>query len=373
MDDMLIFAAEPIHAELGGTDDRSRALDRVARWLVHDLSTRGGVTNADELTDAAFAVIHPELGGRRIAAGESALVNDWRRIRRELVEPSLTPRAQAATTTAATPVTGIGLPPLGGAKVPTGYKRVLRNGVAKGLAKYGGGALEAVLRPLVAAGKVQCSADDLDTFKRISNVETGGLIQALNTWDSAVVSIGFFQLTLQHGKLQRWIARAPAAFARYGIVLEPTRKYAFAEPQRAIVGAPTTAELRWNGWAQRFYQAGLDPEVIAAEVELGKTILAEGLKSAARYLQRIDGAMPRFRAAYDGSLPLRGLYQEALNNKPVGARNGLQRTMTQVLRQGATTPAAVYEIAKREFLAAFVALNDPDSGTHVVEKTARGL
>jgi len=365
--------------------ERIRTLDIVARWLVRDLVERAGERSAGELTDAAFAVLHPELAGRRIEKGETALIADYNRIKTEIVGKALAAvgaSTSTTSTTSTTSVVGVGtsIPALGGPSEPKGYKPVLRarasDGVKvkRGLARYSGDRLETTLRGLMAKGVVSISEADLDTFQRIANVETSGGIQALNTWDSAVVSIGFFQLTLQHGKLQRWIARAPDAFKRYGIELDPGRKYKIGdETPIAIKGAPTAAELRWNGWAERFYLAGLDPDVIAAEVELGKVILQEGIRSAKRYLEKIKGGYELFTRAYQGSLPLRGLYQEALNNKPVGARNGIQLAMKRALAEGATDPARIYQIAKQAIYDAFVGLKDKSSGDGIVKKTAAGL
>jgi hypothetical protein len=344
--------------------ERSRTLEIVARWLVRDLIERAGQTSPGELTDAAFAVLHPELGGRAIARGEAALIADYQRIRRDLVDPALAPGRAAAAS--APPVAG-GLVPLGGPKVPPGY-RVHRS--ERGLARYSAERLDAKLRALRAAGRLAVTDDEIDTFQRIANVETGGTTQALNTWDSGVVSIGFFQLTLQHGKLQRLIASAPGAFARYGIELDPPRRYPFKQPQLAIKGAATTAELRWNGWADRFYRAGLDDEILVAQVIDGRAILERGLASARRYLTEIPGGYELFSRAYAASLPLRGLYQEALNNKPVGAREGLRLAARRALAESAAAPARLYAITREAMRDAFRALGDASSGESIATKTA---
>lgn len=93
------------------------------------------------------------------------------------------------------------------------------------------------------------SDEDIDMLQRAANVETGGKLTALNSWDSAYMSVGFMQWTLRYRKLQQWIALAPVAFERYGIRLEPTRTYTFtlkgrSHSEKAIVGAATAAELR---------------------------------------------------------------------------------------------------------------------------------
>ncbi|NJM97345.1 MAG: hypothetical protein HC800_09350 [Phormidesmis sp. RL_2_1] len=130
--------------------------------------------------------------------------------------PQLRPAPSAPTPTR--------VPSLNGPKVPPGFKSVKRKGIVKGLSRYGGGRLDAFLLSLKAQGKITISNNDIDTFQRIANVETSGQVQGINTWDSAVVSIGFMQWTLQHGKVQEWIALASADFKRYGIELD-NRQY----------------------------------------------------------------------------------------------------------------------------------------------------
>ena len=383
------LAFEPerfMHREIGaGGSDPTRTLELVARWLVRDLVAKNVMRGVEDLTSTAFAVLHPDLGGRRIQTSETALLADYSRIKREIVVPLLgaygtTTTTPARTSPGATAVSTIApgsLPAIGGDRVPAGYKPVTRTigGVAavRGLARYSHDRLETVLRQLRDQGVLSVNDDDLDTFQRIANVETSGGTQALNTWDSTAVTIGFLQLTLQYGELQRWIKRAPAAFARYGIAVEPTRTYPFSTgKQPAIVGANTRSELRWNGWAQRFYLAGLDPEVIAAEVELGKVLLKEALAWAEKKLEHISGGYDVFKKAYDGSLPLRGLFHEARNNKPEGARIGIQLAARRALKEGTSDPARFYEIAKTAIIEAFVGMNDRSSGQNIVTKTATG-
>lgn len=364
--------------------EQARTLDIVARWLVRDLVERGQQRDATELTDAAFAVLHPELGGRRLKPDETALIADYKRIKREIVAPILGEGSTGAPTTSSSSASGstnlltspaMGVPALGGTKVPARYKKAKNE---RGLARYSGDRLETTLRALMKQGSVTVSEDDLDTYQRIANVESSGGTQALNTWDSAVVSIGFLQLTLQFGELQRWIQLAPDAFARWGIEVDPTRRYTWISrdgkpnKQLAIKGAEKKDDLRWNGWAQRFYLAGLDPDIIAAELKMGRLRLDEGIRNAKSYLKKIDGGFDLFKRAYDASLPLRGLYQEAFNNKPVGARNGIRVAVKRAQAAGVTDPSGFYDIAKKAMIDAFVYLNDRSSGEHIVEKTAKG-
>ncbi|MBX7083440.1 MAG: hypothetical protein K1X88_29805 [Nannocystaceae bacterium] len=363
--------------------DRARTLDTVARWLVDDLVARAGERDANRLTDAAFHVLHPEHGGRPLEGGGSALAKDWVRLKRELVTPRLAGSSVASTPAPTTSGGGSPAPapaPTGSkawstARVPPGYKVVKRTvgGVERerGLAKYSHDRLDVRLRQLVAQGKLRVTDDEIDTFQRIANVESGGGTQALNTWDSAVVSIGFLQLTLQFGELQAWIRLAPEAFRRYGIAVDEGRTWRIGkERQTAIAGATTAAELRWNGWAQRFYEAGLDDEIIAAQCEQGRRRFVRALGAAKRWLAGQSGAWARFEQAYSGSLPLRGLFQEAYNNKPVGARDAIRLAMKRALARGVTDPAAVYALCKDAVIEAFTALDDRSSGVHIASKTA---
>src|SRR6266404_337980 len=56
--------------------------------IVADLIA-GGVRNENKIADAVFFNRHPERNGRRLAPGESALVQEWVQIRDQLVRPRL--------------------------------------------------------------------------------------------------------------------------------------------------------------------------------------------------------------------------------------------------------------------------------------------
>ena len=271
--------------------------------------------------------------------------------------PAPQPSSPSGGTTAAPP-------PLGGPKVPGPEYKVR----TRGLERAGGERVDATLTKMRQAGVVSISNEDIDTLQRVANVETGGRVQALNTWDAAVVSIGFMQWTLPWGKLHAWIAKAPDAFRRYGIEIDPSRTYTIGKTTvAAIKGAATTEELRWDGWARRFYEAGLDPEIIAAEADYATAVvLPEATSAAKRWLKAIAGGFDLFQKSYKASLPLRGLFVEAHNNRPVSARDALRNGLSRALRDGVSTPAGVYELMKQEVLAAF-----PQNGAHIVQKTAR--
>mgnify|MGYP000128171974 CR=1 FL=1 len=265
-----------------------------------------------------------------------------------------------------------GLPVLGGDKLPVGYKPVRRNGVLRGLAKYGGGRLDEKLISLVKQGRLSIPKEDIDTFQRIANVETGGLVQALNTWDSTAVSIGFMQWTLQHGKVQEWIGLVPGAFQRFGIEADAGRKYKWTvkgkvtSEHTAIKGAANKNELRWNGWAQRFYRAGLDDEIIVAEAGLAQKHLQRhlnGLKNALKNASLYN----TFMGHYGNSLQIRGVFQAAYNNRPAAAKAG---TIAALKSAGAVSTEKFLKVLQDSILQAYV--DQDDNGSRIVSETRTG-
>src|SRR5437763_12384609 len=79
---------------------------------------------------------------------------------------------------------------------------VRRSGKPRGLECSGGGRLDDRLAALVRAGKLTgMTFDDIDLLQRIANVESGGQVQSLNTWDTGIVSLGFLQGTLRYVEL----------------------------------------------------------------------------------------------------------------------------------------------------------------------------
>jgi tetratricopeptide (TPR) repeat protein len=263
-----------------------------------------------------------------------------------------------------------------GPKVPSGYKPVFRKGALRGLARYGGERLDKALLDLRKQRLTSISNEDLDTLQRIANVETRGLVQGLNTWDSAVVSIGFMQWTLQHDKVQTWIKAAAPAFARYGIALD-NRTYQWRDKQgkvthqaRAIAGAANKDELRWNGWADRFFRAGLDSAIIAAEVPLAVNKLREALKSLRRRLKSLPGGFELFAKHYAQSLRLRGVFQAAFNNLPAAANTGAHSAARAALKEGNISSERFLALFEAGILDAYKARKD--NGSRVITETRTG-
>lgn len=229
------------------------------------------------------------------------------------------------------------LPAIGTVKVPYGFKAV-RRGLKTDTAVLTCPRVDTVLADLHNKGLINITQDQLDVFQRMANVETSGMITTLNSWDSAIVSIGFFQLTLHTGKLQRWIKLAPAAFKRYGIELHASNLYTFdpTEKHPAIgnVMNKDRAQLRFHGWAERFHYAGLDQDVIIAQVAFGIRYLEEqkkGLKARlkATFKQKNTDLYDRFiNDHYNRSAYIRGLFQESFNNNPARATRAVYKAMT---------------------------------------------
>ena len=256
---------------------------------------------------------------------------------------------------------------------PTGYRTVRRGGKAVGPPGYGGGQLDVKLAALVRAGRLRLSFDDIDMFQRVANVESDGLVQALNTWDSAVVSTGFLQLTLRFGELQAWISRAPAAFGRYGIAVDRSRPYQFTDGAvPAIVGAPDRAALRWNPWADRFYRAGLDDEIIVAQVAVGLERSIRHLEALRLRLKGRPGAFDAFLAQYKRSAFVRAAYQEAYNNRPAYARRGAANAAVAAQRRGSVTAGEFTSLLTSAIRAAYAARGEGAKADRIPAKVRTG-
>jgi hypothetical protein len=267
-----------------------------------------------------------------------------------------------------------GVPALGGPKVAAGFRAVKRKGKPTGLARYGGGRLDAVLVRLRREGRVEVTDQEIDVFQRIAHIETGGQLQAINTWDSAVVSTGFMQFTLQHGKVQEWIRLAAPTFKRYGIELDPSRTYQWgSNRQAAIKGAGTKAELRWDGWAERFYLVGLDDEAVVAEVKLARQYLLrhlQGLKRRLRGMGADSGQYDRFMRHYGASGNVRGMFQASFNNLPAASAKGVRYALQSADADATTAQFETH--LKAGIKRAFSERGLSSRGVHHTTKTLEG-
>jgi len=259
------------------------------------------------------------------------------------------------------------------ADVPPGYRPVKRRGQVRGLQRAGGGRIDERLASLARAGRLSVSFDDLDMFQRIANVESGGLVQALNTWDSAVVSIGFLQLTLRYGELQKWIRRASRAFDRYGIAVEATRQYRFSDGTvPAILGAARAADLRFGAWADRFYRAGLDDDIIVAEVALGLERNRAHLDRLRTALKPLPGGFELFMVHYSASPYVRAVFQEAYNNRPAYARRGASTAVAESLRLRSVTTAEFTTLLLAGIRAAYAVKEEAAKADRIFRETRQG-
>jgi peptidoglycan hydrolase-like protein with peptidoglycan-binding domain len=110
--------------------------------------------------------------------------------------------------------------------------------------------------------------------------ENEGNLDAVNTWDNAFLSFGMFQWTagtgISKGELPALVKKIKAAnpsvfttcFGQYGLdVMETGPVYGyFTVNGRKIDSIEYKEMLRSHVWAYRFWRAGLDPAVQAAEV-----------------------------------------------------------------------------------------------------------
>src|SRR5262249_31517495 len=190
-----------------------------------------GERDVNTLTDLVFYAKHPELPvGYNIQRHERAFAQQWGDIRERIIRPLLqalgTGSVSAGAPAGPSPTVTAPMAPPRATPPPVNDDRAYKyHSKYGGYSRYGGGRLETRLRELRDQGKLSISDGDIELLQRISHVETGGCVQALNSWDDAFMSIGFMQWPLAFGKLQRLIARAPAAFRRYGIELDPARRY----------------------------------------------------------------------------------------------------------------------------------------------------
>jgi len=309
-----------------------------------------GERDVNTLTNLVFYAKHPKLPvGYKIQRHERDLAQQWVDIKERVIRPLLqtlgtgpvsagAPAGPAPTVTAPMAPPRATLPPVNDDRA---YRYHSKYG---GYSRYGGGRLETRLRELRDQGKLSISDGDIELLQRISHVETGGCVQALNSWDDAYMSIGFMQWPLAFGKLQRLIARAPAVFRRYGIELDPARRYSIKraygmETQIALKGVGQPRELRSLDWAKRFYVAGLDPEIVAREAELALEVIAEERR-------KIEKRLGRPIPHYDESSALRALIQETNNHRPAWLKEVLKRAVAQYTSSGASGSARFLDFVR---------------------------
>lgn len=220
--------------------------------------------------------------------------------------------------------------------------RKVKYGNFAGYRRAGGGRVDRSLKGLRDAGKLSISDADIDMLQRIANVETGGVIQAINSYDSAVMSMGFMQWTILYGELQSFISRASGAFKKYGIELSGRYKFRTRRKKgdgtyywhewtvAGIKGASDKDDLRSLEWAMKFYRAGLDPDVLRAEAEFA----LEKLKEHKIRIVKNKKVGTSFLPYYGKSASLRALIHETFNNRPAYLYDALGRVAVQIKKIG---------------------------------------
>ena len=208
----------------------------------------------------------------------------------------------------------------------------------KGFQMYGGGRLETKLAALKTAGKLTITDDEISILQAVAEVESSGFTQCINTWDSDVVSFGFKQYTMA-GKLQDLIKRVPTAFARYGIELSGRLKIKQGVTADGIKGVTAASELRGAYWATKFFQAGLDDEIIVAQA-------AKALEDLGAFETKT--ATQSATSAHMRTAKVRAILFELDNNRPAYVRPVVRRTLAQAAKQPDLTEAEFIEILGAE-------------------------
>ena len=133
----------------------------------------------------------------------------------------------------------------------------------------GGGDLRVKLIDLKSKGIISLSDFEINIAYIISKKESGKMVNAINSWDNQFMSMGFMQNTFRSNRLQTIISNASDTFKKFGIELENNRSFSFNGREiKALVGLDKPESLREKIWAIRFYKAGLENQVIIAQLNL---------------------------------------------------------------------------------------------------------
>ena len=183
----------------------------------------------------------------------------------------------------------------------------------------GGGLINDRLRDLKQKGKLSISPTEIEMFRLVSIPESDGLVNSVNSYDTAYMSMGFLQFTIRYGELQKVIARAADAFRKYGIELDPTHVYDIEDRPRAIKNAPDISDLRSIDWAVRFYKAGLEDDIVIAQIEVAREIMRGFLlkDDPHQYLDRYRDKNPALWA----------FIYESYNSRPTPLNDALKKTI----------------------------------------------
>ena len=240
-----------------------------------------------------------------------------------------------------------------------------------GYHRYGGGRVDQVLGRLRDGGKLTISDAVIEMLQRIANVEVGGCIQAINSYDDSLMSMGFMQWTMKYGRLQQFIKQASAAFQRHGIELGGS--YTFSRKRRdgsiqkwivsGIKGAPNKNDLRRLDWAKRFYAAGLDPDIIVEEVQFALTVIEENKKK----IEKEAGSY--FLPHYGRSVILRALIQETFNHRPAWLYAALKMAIARASKIGEVSTNQFLELVREAIRDVYRKNGLPQSAENLIYKT----
>ena len=200
-----------------------------------------------------------------------------------------------------------------------------------GWAAYGGGPLREKLYDLLQKGKLSILPNEIEMFSIVSIPESDGCVNAINSWDDMYMSMGFIQLTMRYYELAQVIKAAPEGFRKHGIELEPGRLYFPAEKNSfAIKNAPNIGDLRSLDWAKRFFRAGLEEDVIVAQIEVGRRILQtiRTRTDPKNYLDRFNNQFPKLWA----------FIYEAHNSRPAPFLKALPKAIAKASAASITDP-----------------------------------
>jgi len=253
-----------------------------------------------------------------------------------------------------------------------------------GWSRYSKARVDDCLKRLRDIGRLQIEDAEIDLLQRVANVESSGRIQCINSYDSAYMSMGFMQWPIVYtdayspdGKLQRLIQRAPEAFRRYGIELDPDRRYRITTRSGtytpiAVKGAVRPSDLRGLDWAKRFYAAGLDVDVIVEEAKLALQVIEETKKRIETHKKYKIGTA--FQPYYTRSAVLRALIQETFNNRPVYLLVALERAIARAKRMGEITTSQFLDLTRRAIMEVYRTKepkDGPSKARNLIHKTAK--
>ena len=219
------------------------------------------------------------------------------------------------------------------------------------------------------SGRISITPEQLAIFKGVASVESSGQIQAINTWDSAIVSFGFMQWTLKYGELQKLISQIPDIFREYGIELED--QYVFGKNTvPGIKGVSNYNELRSSEWSDRFFKAGQDARIIEVETKMA-------IDEVNAFQNRLAKKFGTGLSSHFGSPTTVALLFELNNNRPAYVNSVVPRTLQQVSGQN-LADSDFNNILRQEIVNEYVAdrynLGDDEAkGKRLTDKITKTL